>query len=1143
MIRPTIEEQEVFERAIEFDDLAAREDYLQQACNGDPELRKRIDKLLQFHDTDEDFLETPAVRVPCQRPEDMTDTRIGPYSILKRIGEGGFGVVYQARQEKPVRRDVAIKIIKPGMDTRQIIGRFETERQALAMMNHRSIATVLDAGATESGRLYFVMELVKGKPIDKFCEQHELSLTQRVKLFVEVCQAIQHAHQKGIIHRDLKPSNILVQYEGKHPTAKVIDFGIAKAIETPLHSESPQTDLKQLLGTPEYMSPEQVTPDLDVDTRADVYTLGGTLYKLLTGVPPLDAELIRQAQFDQIYQLIREHEPIRPSVRLQSEANISGRNTANRVSKRALQGELDWIVLKALQKDRTERYDSAAEFARDLERFLACQPVMAGPPSVVYRAKKFLYRNRNWVAATMLVFAALLVGFLRVERERWKTYQQWQRAERERLVADQQRQRATEAAQEKLQAALILEEMILASGPNQGRPADEAMRRQLDELADSVDTKLRNDPQLEARLRRIIGRLWLTLWEVDKAGYHLQRALELRQREFGNTHSMTTQSQVDFARYLDSASRLDEAEKMVNDALVRLRVAEPSEELIEALDVLQRIRRVEQEHEEQRDLAKEAWDVARELHGSDHPMTLLWQSRVASTVLIKANQVEEAFHLAEDALERISKIREKDHLDVALAKQCFARVLIRCNELEQAETLVTESLVVHRRLIGRDSQHVIQDLVSLAKIQRDSRRNDEALATAREAVAIAERSSTEGDRQRLNAYNLLRKMTFRIAPHESAEAARQVALARYRLVPNHPNVRRAMGFRVSAMKFRRIGRIDKATDCFRQAITILLKHPDENEQDISQTLTRFIGMLCENERTAYAEEFLVETLTTLEGDPMANAAIIGIANDALVDVHCRSGDVAAAESHLRQTIQVARESSDKNAAIVRPLRKLAFLLRYRHQWQESAKCYRDLLALLQRDGTDQDAIVETLHEFGDMLREAGKPAEAENHFLDAMKMADSSHIRFPILQIDHLQSLIEQGRLKEAEQRSAVLTKAADSDTPYALVLSQTSEALLLLAKSEDNDAVKLIRKALYSRRLNKNAQLASRLRGLEVQALIRLERFEQAEKGLLKAENAMNILSFPAMICHRVRKQLVELYEGWGETDEADRWRGMLIL
>ncbi len=359
-------------------------------------------------------------RPPGDRGFSSKYPRIEGYRIIEDIGEGGMGVVYLAEQTRPVRRRVALKLIKLGMDTREVIARFESERQALALMNHPNVAAVYDAGATKQGRPFFVMEYVPGEPITTYCDKHQLALPERLNLFMQVCHAIQHAHQKGIIHRDIKPSNVLVMYQDGTPIPKVIDFGVAKATNQRLTEKTLFTEQVLLIGTPSYMSPEQAEmTSLDIDTRTDVYSLGVLLYELLTGTLPFDPKSLRGAGFLAIQRIIRELDPSRPSTKLsdlladddESSAKAAGRRRLDpQTLVRRLRGDLDWVTMKALEKDRTRRYDSASDFAADIQRHINDEPVIASPPSAKYKLQKFVRRNRGGVIAASLVFLALVVG-------------------------------------------------------------------------------------------------------------------------------------------------------------------------------------------------------------------------------------------------------------------------------------------------------------------------------------------------------------------------------------------------------------------------------------------------------------------------------------------------------------------------------------------------------------------------------------------------------------------------------------------------------------------------------------------------------------------------------------------------------------
>jgi eukaryotic-like serine/threonine-protein kinase len=437
-------EKAVFCQALEIADPEQRRQFLDQACGADPALREQVEKLLALSPSAGDFFKDCALAVKpaaddaaqllsaaeaALEPEIPETKRIGPYKLLQKLGEGGYGVVYMAEQEQPIRRRVALKIIKLGMDTRNVIARFEAERQALALMDHPNIARVLDAGATETGRPYFVMELVYGVKITDYCDQNRVSMRERLELFIQVCNAVQHAHQKGIIHRDLKPSNILVTMHDGVPVPKVIDFGIAKATEQRLTDKTLFTSYAQLMGTPAYMSPEQMElSGLNLDTRSDIYSLGVLLYELLTGRTPFDTANLLKLGVEELRRTVCEREPLSPSAKLKTLNNEELTKTARRLQVEVprlvsqLRGDLDWIVLKCLEKDRTRRYATATGLAEDIERYLREEAVLARPPSRLYRVQKLVRRNRIafllGAAATVALFLGSIISTSLLIKER-----------------------------------------------------------------------------------------------------------------------------------------------------------------------------------------------------------------------------------------------------------------------------------------------------------------------------------------------------------------------------------------------------------------------------------------------------------------------------------------------------------------------------------------------------------------------------------------------------------------------------------------------------------------------------------------------------------------------------------------------------
>lgn len=569
-------EESIFMVALQKTTAKEREAYVEGACGGNFELRQRVLELLKLHDESHGPIDAPPAIAPTiEMPgksvaAEKSGTVIGPYKLLQQIGEGGMGAVYMAEQSAPVRRKVALKIIKPGMDTREVIARFEAERQALALMDHPNIARVFDAGATEAGRPYFVMELVRGVPFTDYCDQNDLPVHQRLELFVTVCHAVQHAHQKGIIHRDIKPSNVLVTLHDGRAVPKVIDFGVAKAIGQQLTDKTLFTQFAQMVGTPLYMSPEQAElTGLDVDTRADIYSLGVMLYELLTGTTPFESARMRKVALDEMRRIIREEDPPSPSARLSSTAGetqtavAAHRHIDPKGLSRLVRGDLDWIVMKSLEKDRGRRYETANGLSRDLQRYLADEPVEACPPSTAYRLRKFVRRNKGKLLTAVLLAATLVTGTV---VSTWQAIRagKAEKLSRDRLVKEQEAHKEAEANLQRARELVDEYFTLVSDSKLLDVPALRPLRKELLEKAlkyyEEFSERRTDDPSMLADLvtaeLRITQIMYASGDRPDRFLPHMEKGNALAERLVWELHA-TPEIQRKLAGYLRSNPEVD----------------------------------------------------------------------------------------------------------------------------------------------------------------------------------------------------------------------------------------------------------------------------------------------------------------------------------------------------------------------------------------------------------------------------------------------------------------------------------------------------------------------------------------------------------------------------------------------------------
>lgn len=948
-----------------------RRRFIHDAADVDPVVRHEALELLAELDSG-GFLAAPTVSqttepVAAPPTDERAGAIIGRYKLLQLIGEGGFGAVFLAEQSEPVHRRVALKVIKAGMDTRQVIARFDAERQALALMDHPNIARVLDGGATQSGRPYFVMELVRGEPVTTYCDRAHLSVRERLNLFLEICSAVQHAHQKGVIHRDIKPSNVLVTVSGGRPRPMVIDFGIAKATAGRLTDRTLFTELHQWIGTPQYMSPEQADVlSADVDTRSDVYSLGVLLYELLAGSTPLETPRLRGLSLAEIQRLIREEEPPRPSLRLATLASSSARfatspspgaspaagdssaadiavkrQTDPLALTRAVRGDLDWIVMKCLEKERSRRYESASALAADVARFLANQPIHARPPTLHYRLSKFVRRNRTLVAAGALLGLVLLGGVVGTTwgmvwalRERARAADEARNA---RFAADETRQVAEfqsqmlagidveamgrglrERYREQVRAALERQQVGDGS-QRRPRPAEEidaalatfdriaadvhgvdVARRVLDEFvlrraADALEPRFADQPLVQAQIRAAIGTTYRTLGLYTEAEPHLRAALELRRRELGESHERVAESRLALCALLHEQGRFADAETACRQAL----------ESFQALP--------------------------------GHDIETASALNSLGELLRSRGDYAAALPYCADALALRRKALGDAHEEVATSLNNLALLLVARADYAAAESRFREAIEINRNALGDAHPNVAAGLVNLAGLLQDTGN-----------LAAAEPLLREG-----------------------------LARLRARFGDEHRDVAVAMGnlARLLAAK----GESAEAETLHRQALALHRGRLGDAHPDVAATL------------------------------------------DSLASIYWSRGDYDAAEPFRREALALRREAlGPDHPDVANTLNNLAALLRSKGDGEAAEPLYREAIEIFRRSrGHDHPQVAAGLNNLGVLLQDRGDYAAAEPLFREAVEICVArlppTHLNIAFTRAGLATSLIQLGRLDEAE--------------------------------------------------------------------------------------------------------------------------------
>jgi non-specific serine/threonine protein kinase/serine/threonine-protein kinase len=718
---------------------AERAQFLDRECMGDPSLRARIDALLHADAAARDIFPDVGDSVRPRRDAEPP-TQVGPFRLLRKIGEGGFAEVWLAEQKAPVAREVAVKLLKPGMDSRRIVARFDAERDVLARLQHPGIARVLDAGLTDTGHPWFAMEYVDGHPITQYCDEHSLSPDARIDLFLGVCAAVQHAQERGIIHRDLKPSNVLVTTVDGQPLAKVIDFGIAKAIQTDEIGATWLTEAGQLLGTPGYMSPEQLQAE-EIDTRSDVYALGVLLYELLVGVQPVDTASVQRAGVVAMVRLLCESNIPRPSTKVVDRSAVTESMLARRRIdrdrlRRRLRGDLDWIIARALDRERERRYRSPIALAEDLSRHRRHQPVEAGPPSLRYRVGKWIQRNRATSFALAAIVVSLALGAVWLMRI----------ARAERVLRLE-----TESAAKTSRAVIefLTRDVLSAADPRQAERPDMTVREALDRAAATIDRRFEAEPASRAAVHAALGNTFGSLGALERALHHLERAADESQRIHGDESLLTESARNDLAIVYRRMGRYADAERILRAMLV----------------------------------------VREQRLGSTHRETVATRLNLGS-ILAQAGRLAEAEPLIRSAVGDFAEVLGDDHGDTMLARQHHASALLNLDRKSEAEPLIARVLAHQIATRGADHPYTIAARSSLAKLREDLGNVDDAEAEYREVVASCERRVGDGHADTHVARVNLGALLVRRGRYEAAETILRSARDRLDtlLPPTHPNL-------------------------------------------------------------------------------------------------------------------------------------------------------------------------------------------------------------------------------------------------------------------------------------------------------------------------------------------------------------------
>jgi serine/threonine protein kinase/tetratricopeptide (TPR) repeat protein len=969
---------DVFEKALERlpEERAA---FLAETCGADAALRAEVESLLEHNSRiPDDFMQMPESEptltgsVPASNDDPLLDARVGSFLIRKVIGSGGMGTVYEAVQERP-HRTVALKIIKLGMDTQEVVGRFESEREALAMMNHPSIAQVFDAGATEQGRPYFAMEYVAGGSITEHCDRHTLDIPGRLRLFMQVCDAVQHAHQKGIIHRDLKPSNILVEDANGTTVPKIIDFGVAKALNQRLSERTVFTAQGQLIGTPEYMSPEQAeVSGQDIDTRADIYSLGVLLYELLTGTLPFDSETLRRAAFAEIQRIIREVEPEKPSTKVSSfsartagEGGVAAPAAQARVPSpfdqvarnrgcdpqtltRDLRGDLDWIVMKCLEKDRARRYETAGALAADVRRHLNHEPVLAGPPSAAYRVRKFVRRNRGPVVAAGLVTLALLAGLIGTTTFALREAHQRKRAEENEQRARDSETLALKRADETRQVAEFQASML------SGIDAEEMEKSIIDDLRRQIREGMTQNGASPAETEAALAPFDGLATEINATNVALHVLDE---------HVL--------ARAVETIG-----EKFAGQPTVRAALQQTVSDVYREIGL----------YASSLPLQEEALETRREQLGDNHPDTLNSIDGMG-VLLLRMGRFDDAMPYLAEALERRRRVLSDAHPDTLSSINNVGTLLRSTGKYEEAMPHYRTALELRRRVLGDDHPDTLTSISNMAALLWHMGKYGEAEPFCREMLDGRRRVLGDDHPDTLHAFSSMGALFFQMGRHDDAEAYFREALERRRRIlgDDHPDT--LISISNLGGVFWVAAKYEQAEPLCRESLERKRRVFGNEHPETWNSITNMGALLHQMGRFEEARSFYTEALESSRhvlGNDHANTLRLVSNLGALCEA---MGDFAAAEAYDREAIDGRRRvlGADHQSTLI-SIDNIGFLYQRMGRYEEAERYCRDALERRRRvlDDDHPDTLT-SMNNLGHLLRLVGRYEEAEPYSLAALE--------------------------------------------------------------------------------------------------------------------------------------------------------------